>query len=54
MHFVAMVLFAFFVAIVFSVTTKNDLRERFTYGLKVFAAFLGIAIALGWLMYPIS
>jgi len=54
MHFLAMVLFSFFVSIVFAVTTKDDPRERFIYGLKVFFAFLGIAIALGWIMYPFS
>jgi hypothetical protein len=54
MHLAAMTLFAFFVSIVFAVTTKDDLGERFVYGLKVFGAFLGIAFALGWIMFPFT
>jgi len=26
-------------------------RERLVYGAKVFGAFVGIAVVLGWLMY---
>ena len=26
-------------------------RERLVYGAKIFGAFVGIAVVLGWLMY---
>lgn len=47
-----MVLFAFLVSVVFGVIAKNTPRERFFYGLKSFALFIGIALLIGWLMYP--
>jgi hypothetical protein len=34
--------------------TKDDPREQFLYAVKAFFAFLGIALALGWIMYPFS
>lgn len=52
-HFPAMVLFSFLVSVVFGVLSKDQPRERFLYGAKVFGAFVGIALALGWLMYPV-
>ncbi len=52
-HIVAMVLFSFLVSVVFGVLSKNTPRERLVYGAKVFAAFVGIALVLGWVMYPV-
>ena len=46
-----MVMFAFFVSVVFGTLSKDTLRDRFVYGAKVFGAFVGVALALGWLMY---
>lgn len=50
-HFAAMTLFAFLVSVVFGVITKDSTRDRLFYGVKSFGMFIGIAIALGWLMY---
>jgi len=50
-HFPALVIFSFLVSVVFGVLAKDTLRERLLYGAKVFGAFVGIAVALGWLMY---
>ena len=47
-----MVLFSFLVSVVFGVLSKNTPRERLLYGGKVFVAFVGIALLLGWIMYP--
>ena len=52
-HFPALVLFSFLVSVVFGVLGKNTPRERVVYGAKVFGAFVGIAILLGWIMYPL-
>ncbi len=51
-HFAAMVLFSFLVSVVFGLLSRNTPRERLLYGAKVFAAFVGIALLLGWIMYP--
>jgi len=46
-----MVLFAFLVSVVFGVLSRNTPRQRLLYGAKVFATFVGVALALGWIMY---
>jgi hypothetical protein len=50
-HFSALLLFSFLTSVVFGVVTKDSPRERLFYGAKVFGAFVGVAILLGWLMY---
>lgn len=50
-HFGVMMLFAGVVAVVFGVVAKDGMRERLLYGLKVFAEFMGIGLALAWLLY---
>jgi putative Mn2+ efflux pump MntP len=52
-HFAAMLLFAFLVSVVFGVLSKDTPREQLIYGAKVFGAFVGIALLLGWIMYPV-
>ncbi len=52
-HFTALLLFSFLVSVVFGLLTKNTPRERVIYGVKIFGAFVGIALALGWIMYPL-
>jgi putative Mn2+ efflux pump MntP len=51
-HFPALLLFSFLVSVVFGVIGKNTPRERAIYAAKVFGAFVGIALILGWIMYP--
>ena len=51
-HFPATLLFSFLVSTVFGVLSKNSPLARLAYGAKVFAAFVGIALVLGWIMYP--
>lgn len=53
-HFSALLLFSFFVSVVFAVLSKATLREQLIYGVKVFLAFVGIAVLLGWIMYPFA
>jgi hypothetical protein len=50
-HFPALVIFSFLVAVVFGALAKDAPRERLIYGAKVFGAFVGTALVLGWLMY---
>jgi hypothetical protein len=51
-HFTALVLYALLVSVVFAVLGKDTPRAQVIYGVKVFFAFVGIALALAWLMYP--
>lgn len=51
-HFAAMVIFAFLASVVFAVLGRNTTRERVRYGIKSFVLFVGIAVLLGWIMYP--
>jgi hypothetical protein len=50
-HLLVMMLFAGLVALVFGVVARDTSRERALYGLKVFAEFIGIGLALAWLLY---
>ena len=50
-HFLYLVGFAFFVSIAFGVFTNGDNREKFTYGLKIFAQFILISLILAWIFY---
>lgn len=47
-----MVLFAFLVSVVFAVIGRSTTRGRIAYGIKSFVLFIGIAVLLGWIMYP--
>jgi len=50
-HFLIMTAFAGLAAVVFGIVAKDSKRERIVYGLKVFAEFLVIGLALGWVLY---
>ena len=52
-HIVLLVLFAFFVSLVFAVIAKDDAKEQLRLGSMLFAGFVGSAIVLSWLMYPL-
>ncbi len=52
-HLVLLAIFAFFVSLVFAVIAKDNPREQIRLGGLMFAGFLGSAIVLGWLMYPL-
>ena len=52
-HFVLMVVFALLVSTVFAVLLRDEPRAQIRTGAKMFAAFIGLAIAFGWLMYPL-
>ena len=50
-HLLWMMLFSGLAAVVFATVSKGSGRRRLTYGLKVFAEFLVIALVLGWILY---
>lgn len=51
-HFQALLLFAAVISIAFAFLTKQTARDRLKYALWAFLAFVLVAVALGWLMYP--
>ncbi len=52
-HFEALVIFALIVSTVFALITKNTPNEQFRYGVFVFLSFLAVALAVGWIMFPL-
>ncbi len=52
-HFLLMVLFAGFVSLVFALLMRDEPREQVRFGALLWAAFAGIGVLLGWLMYPL-
>jgi hypothetical protein len=52
-HLPAMLVFSFLVSVVFGLLSKDTPRDRLLYGAEVFVAFVGVALVLGWIMYPL-
>ena len=50
-HFLVMTAFAFIASVVFGTVAKDTGQDRFIYGLKVFAEFMIIGLALSWVLY---
>lgn len=50
-HLIVMTLFAAIVSVVFGAVARDTRRERVLYGLKIFAEFMCIGLALAWLLY---
>jgi hypothetical protein len=51
-HLFALLLFSTLVSVVFALLQREGTRERIRFGLLTFAAFVGSALVVGWLMYP--
>jgi hypothetical protein len=52
-HLGLMILFSAFVSIAFAVLARDEPREQLTFGAKLFGTFVGSAVLLGWLLYPL-
>lgn len=52
-HLLFLVLFAFLVSLVFAVLLRDDPRAQLRTGALMFSGFVGSALLLGWLMYPL-
>lgn len=50
-HFLVMTAFAALAAVVFGIVTRDSNRDRFVYGLKVFAEFMLIGVVVAWILY---
>lgn len=52
-HLGVMVLFSLLVSIVFAALARDDPREQVRLGARLLAAFVGVAVLAGWLLYPL-
>ena len=52
-HFLLLVLFAFCVSVVFATLLRDEPRQQVRLGAWMFGGFVGAALVLGWLMYPL-
>lgn len=52
-HFLLLVFFALCVSAVMAVLQKDDRAGQIRLTLYVFGGFIGVALLLGWLMYPL-
>lgn len=50
-HFLYLVGFALIVSVVFGALTVGSARERIWYGTKTFLQFVGISLAIAWVLY---
>ncbi len=50
-HFLYLVSFGLLVSVIFAVLSDGDVKQRVIYGLKSFAQFVGISLAIAWLLY---
>jgi len=50
-HFLYLVGFAFFVSVVFGAIATGTPKERIWYGTKTFLEFVGISLAIAWVLY---
>lgn len=50
-HFLYLIGFAFFVAVVFGVFFNGDTKKKVLHGARVFAEFVGVALVLAWIFY---
>ena len=53
-HFVTMLAFALLVSIALGCFTQRTTPGRVRYAAWSFALFIGVALAIAWLMYPFS
>lgn len=53
-HFQTMCLFALIISVTFAFMSRRRIGNRIRYAAYAFLAFLLVAIAFGWLMYPAS
>ena len=51
-HFLLLLVFSFFIALVFGALLRDDPREQIRFGALMFASLVGAAVVLSWLMYP--
>jgi hypothetical protein len=52
-HLGLMALFALFVSITFATLMRDEPAEQVRLGARLFGAFVGAGVLIGWLLYPL-
>lgn len=52
-HLGLMALFALFVSITFATLMRDEPAEQVRLGARLFGAFVGAGVVIGWLLYPL-
>jgi hypothetical protein len=52
-HFGLLIVFALFVSVVFAALMRDHPREQLRFGVRLLAGFIGAALVLSWLLYPL-
>jgi hypothetical protein len=52
-HFLLLLLFAALVSVVFATLSRDEPRAQLRTAALMFAGFVGAALLLGWVMYPL-
>jgi len=53
-HFQTLLLLALVISVAFAFLSKRRMGDRGKYAVWAFLMFLLVAVAIGWLMYPLS
>ncbi len=53
-HFQAMIIFAVVASVAFAFHSRQTPKERARYAIRAFLLFVGSAVLIGWLMYPLT
>lgn len=52
-HLGLLVMFAGFVSVIFAALLRDEPQEQLRFGVRLLAGFVGAALVLSWLMYPL-
>jgi hypothetical protein len=52
-HLGLMILFSIFVSVIFAALLRDDPREQLRFGVRLLGGFIGAALILSWLLYPL-
>ena len=52
-HLGLLVMSAVFVSAIFAALLRDDPKQQLRFGIRLLAGFVGAALVLSWLMYPL-
>ena len=52
-HLALLVVFSIFVSVIFAALMRDTPREQLVLGARLLGGFLGVALVLAWLIYPL-
>jgi hypothetical protein len=52
-HFGLLILFSSFVSVIFAVLMRDEPRDQLRLGARLLGGFVGVALVLAWLIYPL-